>query len=359
MHDGVIPGSFTANVIKRIPNEEFDNKDMKSENRRKAPARRRNRRASFGDWLRYRARAEEEEYLDDEELDDEELDDEELDDEEFDEYSNPEEDDDLSDDEDDPEEFDDFEEEKELDFEDDDERAPFPITKDRDDGEGEDLPLPAGRFKDFYRMGDEEQEEAPGGFEPGQAVGTASAMGQKVKKIDKARTLMRQMASKPGITRDEMIQELMRQLPTTESTATSYYEDIAREMGLMGDGSQQDAGEGGGMGDDGPIAELPGDNTQELSQEQIDAQDPDAQGITRTVDKAHLVYKRQQEDGKFEELWIYNSGDKLDDALNVRREILAGTDIPRGHTKSEDGQQSYTLTTMGNAQILHITGLAN
>ena len=43
--------------------------------------------------------------------------------------------------------------------------------------------------------------------------------------------------------------------------------------------------------------------------------------------------------------------------LTVRRNILAGTDIEPKKTKSEDGQQSYTLTTMGNAQMLNITGL--
>lgn len=372
MHDGVIPGTNTANVITRIPNETTRD-DTKSENRRKAP-KKRGPKTSFADWLRFRARAEEEEleHLDDEELDDEELDDEE--------YPEPDEDEDGpsydEEDDGDPEEFDDFDEEKELEFDDDDERAPFPIPKRHDVEDDErapfpiqkrnglesddEEPMPGGRFSDFYRMsGEEEQEDSPGGFEPGQAVGTASAMGQNVSKKDKARAVMRQLASKPGITRDEMIQELIRQLPTTDSTATSYYEDIAREMGLMGNAGDEDMGQEPGMGDEGPVSELPGDNEQQLSQEEIDAQDPNAQGIIRTVDKAHMVYKRQMEDGKFEELWVYNLGDELDDALNVRREILGGTDIPRGHTRSEDGQQTYTLHTMGNAQLLHITGLAN
>ncbi len=357
MHDAVIPGSFSANIITRVPNARGEKEDMKSENKRKAP-KRRGPKTSFTDWLRLRARAEEEEYRD-EELED--LDDEELDDE----YPEPDEEDDDApcydeEDDDDPEEFDDFDEEKELEFDDEHERAPFPLPK-RDDEEFDEEPMPSGRFRDYYRMdGEEEQEEAPGGFEPGQAaVGTASAMGQKVSKKDKARAVMRQLASKPGITRDEMIQELIRQLPTTDSTATSYYEDIAREMGLMGNSGQEEMGQEPRMGDDGPVDELPGDNVQQLSQEEIDAQDPNEQGIIRTVDKAHMVYKRQMEDGKFEELWVYNLGDEMNDSLNIRREILSGTDIPRGHTRSEDGQQTYTLHTMGNAQLLHITGLAN
>ena len=185
-------------------------------------------------------------------------------------------------------------------------------------------------------------------------------MGSDVPKIERARILMRQLVNKPNITREEIIQQFIDRLPTTESTATSYYEDIAREMGLNNDNEERPENLGGDDSDDeGPVDELPGDNTQELSQEEIDSQDPDSQGISRSVANAHLVYKRQAEDGKFEELWVYNIGDKMEDSLTVRREILSGTDIPRGHTKSEDGQQSYTLTTMGNAQLLQVTGLAN
>ena len=370
MHDGVIPGAFTSNVITRVPNGESANKDMKAENRRKAPSRR-GPRTSFSDWLRYRARAEEEEtYLDDEELDNEDLDDEDLedlDDEDYedDDFVDSEEDDFSDDDEDDPEEYEDYEDEKELDFDDDDERAPFPLPDLGRDVEDE-SPIPQGRFSDFYRMnqGEEEEEapqqDAPGGFEPGQAVGTIGGMGSNVPKIERARILMRQLVNKPGITRDEIIQQFIDRLPTTESTATSYYEDIAREMGLSGNDDEIASNLGGDEGgEEEPVEELPGDNVQQLSQEEIDAQDPNAQGINRTVDRAHLVFKRQMEDGKFEELWIYNIGDKMEDSLNVRREILSGTDIPRGHTRSEDGQQTYTLHTMGNAQLLHITGLAN
>jgi hypothetical protein len=87
--------------------------------------------------------------------------------------------------------------------------------------------------------------------------------------------------------------------------------------------------------------------------------DPDRQGLIRTVKGAHLVYKRQNEEGKFDELWVFNVGGTLDDALTIRRAILAGTDIPPRATKSKDGLQTYTLTTLGNAQLLHIKGLPN
>ena len=356
MHDGVLPGTFTANTMTRMPITKYGTSDMKKQNKKTA-------RTSFADWLQQRhielsAEEEEAKWTDEEELEDDEWeydgeeepeDDEDFDELEYnDENGDDEEDDEFENPEDaDPEEFDDFDEEKELDF----------------DDENHEFPLP-GRFKDFYRMqGEEEQEanlpDAPGGFEPGQAVGTASAMGSNVTKKDKARAIMRQIANKPGMDRDTIIQELIRQLPTTEETATSYYEDIAKEMGLMGNSGEEDPMAGAGDMGEEPVDQLPGDQEMEMSQEEIDAQDPNAQGIIRTVDKAHLVYKRQQEDGKFEELWVYNIGDNLHDSLGVRREILQGTDIPRGHTKSENGHQSYTLQTMGNAQLLHITGLAN
>ena len=80
--------------------------------------------------------------------------------------------------------------------------------------------------------------------------------------------------------------------------------------------------------------------------------------IIRTVNGAHLVYKRQAEDGTFNELWVYNT-DNMQGELKIRRDILAGTDIPQNQTQSEDGSQHYTLQTLGNGQILYIQGLPN
>ena len=96
-------------------------------------------------------------------------------------------------------------------------------------------------------------------------------------------------------------------------------------------------------------------------------EDPDRQGLIRTVDNAHLIYKRKSEDGTFEELWIYNIGvdfgpdtkTPFADEMEVRNDILASTDIDNNDTESEDRTQSYTLTTMGNAQFMHVTGLPN
>lgn len=87
-------------------------------------------------------------------------------------------------------------------------------------------------------------------------------------------------------------------------------------------------------------------------------EDPDRQGLIRVVPGAHLVYKRVNEEGTFEELWIYNIPENdLNGELEIRRAIIAGTDIPRNKTQSEDGVQSYELWTAGNAQLIKIVGL--
>lgn len=88
------------------------------------------------------------------------------------------------------------------------------------------------------------------------------------------------------------------------------------------------------------------------------SEDPDRQGLVRKVKGAHLVYKRQIEDGTYEELWIYNSGNMRDE-LDIRKAVLAGTDIPTTKTSSPDGTQKYELWSAGNAEMLQIQGLPN
>jgi ribosome modulation factor len=88
------------------------------------------------------------------------------------------------------------------------------------------------------------------------------------------------------------------------------------------------------------------------------SEDPDRQGIVRRVKSAHLIYKRQTEEGTYEELWIYNVGNMRDE-LDVRKAILAGTDIPTTKTTSPDGSQSYEMWSAGNAEMLQIKGLPN
>jgi len=87
-------------------------------------------------------------------------------------------------------------------------------------------------------------------------------------------------------------------------------------------------------------------------------EDPNKAGVIRKVPNAHLVFKRASEDGGFEELWVYNVGNYSQDLL-TKKEILSGTDIPVNKTESEDGKQSYTMWSSGNAEMVYIKGLTN
>lgn len=85
-------------------------------------------------------------------------------------------------------------------------------------------------------------------------------------------------------------------------------------------------------------------------------EDPDRSGLIRTVKGAHLVYKRETEEGAFEELWIYNVDD-LRKEMEIKKAILAGTDIPTNKTSSPDGSQTYEIWSAGNAEMLLVKGL--
>lgn len=107
-------------------------------------------------------------------------------------------------------------------------------------------------------------------------------------------------------------------------------------------------------------SELGLDDNQELDQiADKSTEDPNKAGLIRKVKGAHLVYKREQPDGRFEELWIFNSSDAVKQSMDIRSAIIAGTDIPVNKTSSPDGEQSYQLWTAGNAEILNIVGLQN
>ena len=181
-------------------------------------------------------------------------------------------------------------------------------------------------------------------------------------KIDIARQMFQALINRPDATRQGIIQAFEQKINVTHSTAVSYYERLAKEAGLTGGEDKQDLGDDAGMGDTemtagGPVDELPADTSLELDDD-IETDDEDRTGVIRTVNNAHLIYKQQTETGSFEELWIYNiSSDNKE--LDIRRDILAGTDIPPKKSKSPDGSQTFSVTTMGNAQYLHITGLPN
>ena len=111
-------------------------------------------------------------------------------------------------------------------------------------------------------------------------------------------------------------------------------------------------------------SEVPNDDNYSHSHDDVEViddlddseEDPNFQGVIRTVQNAHLVYKRSNEDGAYDELWIYYIEKGVDDGA-TRKAILAGTDIEPGEVSSADGTQSMELWTVGNAQMLYIKGL--
>lgn len=184
-------------------------------------------------------------------------------------------------------------------------------------------------------------------------------------KKDQART-MYQALTNSGQARQDIINAYQTRLGLTQQSAVAYYERIAKEFGHTGDVPQQQGMMPGGqtqqqnqigmqqqtgMGQPTPEPEEP--------QEQQEWEDPNRQGEIRTVPGAHLVYKRQTDDGTFEELWVYKQGQALQDEIDIRRDILAGTDIPTTQTSSEDDTQESETWSIGNVQLLSIKGLPN
>lgn len=123
--------------------------------------------------------------------------------------------------------------------------------------------------------------------------------------------------------------------------------------------------EGGAPAGDEPDAEFNDEMGDEFGEEGMEdmpedeptePEDPDRAGLIRTVNKAHLVYKRSTDDGTYEELWMYNISN-LRNELSIRKAILSGTDIPPNRSQSPDGSQSYELWTSGNAEMMLVKGL--
>lgn len=177
-------------------------------------------------------------------------------------------------------------------------------------------------------------------------------------KFKAARNIFQMMLHRPDMQRQDIIKAFTDKIGVTDSTATSYYQRLAKQAGITGPGNHADKSDhfDGEEGDHliSPDQEIP---TEPVIDPDTEWEDDDRAGVIRTVPGAHLVYKRQQEDGTFEELWLYKIGDDFNQAINIRKDILAGTDIPPNKTKSEDGSQKYTITTMGDGQIVSVTGL--
>jgi hypothetical protein len=85
--------------------------------------------------------------------------------------------------------------------------------------------------------------------------------------------------------------------------------------------------------------------------------DPDLQGQIRSVTGAALIYKRQNQDGTYNELWIYTVGKDVKAEYAIRRAILSGTDVDPNTQESDDGTQRANTRTVGNVQFIQITGL--
>ena len=199
---------------------------------------------------------------------------------------------------------------------------------------------------------------------------------QEGTKQEKARQMFSALVNQ-GKSRQDIIDQFQKQIGVTDSTATSYYQRLAKEAGLTTSGNREMPGQGEppGLGTasgiDPQLGVAPGNpqdpSAQAMPQEEPESNvtgfevqgDPNRQGLIRTVKGAHLVYKKKNEEGTFDELWVFSTGNDMKDTLQVRRAILAGTDIPPRALKSENGQQSYTLTSLGNGQILNIKGLPN
>ena len=109
----------------------------------------------------------------------------------------------------------------------------------------------------------------------------------------------------------------------------------------------------------------PVQNQQDGADQEINNQyekQPDESGIIRRVKGAHLVFKRKNDSGGFDELWMFSyksafSNGNLKKTVEVKRAILAGTDIPVRDNVSQDGKQHAEQIIIGDACFLKITGL--
>jgi hypothetical protein len=183
---------------------------------------------------------------------------------------------------------------------------------------------------------------------------------EEVEKKDQAAAIFRALYKRKDLSREDIIREIEKRTGVTNSTAVSYYQRLAKEAGIVyhkGDDEQKgNSMFGVGIPDEQQSQdEIPDED----KEDDANIEGEEKEGVIRTVDGAHLIKKDQRPDGKFEEMWMYNVDKDMRKVLQIRRAILAGTDIGEKKTKSDDGEQEYSLWTLGNAQILHIKGLPN
>lgn len=192
-------------------------------------------------------------------------------------------------------------------------------------------------------------------------------------KKDEARRMIKPMIIRGTYNQEDIEKRMIQRLGIKPATADTYYHMIVKELNLE-DRSVEDEDElpeeddESGFDEGEPDSEMLPDlefdddgvmvGDAELEDNEYAIQDnPERRGIVRRVDNAHLVYKRMNDSGTFDELWIFNTSDNMSDSLEIKRAILAATDIPPRQTTSEDGIQRYTMTTMGDVQFMEINNL--
>lgn len=89
-----------------------------------------------------------------------------------------------------------------------------------------------------------------------------------------------------------------------------------------------------------------------------DEVNPDMQGLIRSVPGARLVYKREEQDGTYSEMWVYSAAD-IKKTTGIRKGILSATDIQPGQRVSQDRTQRYETWDSGSIEIMVIKGLPN
>jgi hypothetical protein len=127
---------------------------------------------------------------------------------------------------------------------------------------------------------------------------------------------------------------------------------------------QQIDGEQGDEFDDSQQQPQDGEQGDEPNQAEDGEQgDPDRQGDLRSVPDAHLVYKRKNENNLYDELWIFKINQHDTWTMKTFDAIMAGTDIPKGSTTSDDGSQTVERWEVGDPKntlvFVNIKGLTS
>jgi len=202
-------------------------------------------------------------------------------------------------------------------------------------------------------------------------------------KFDRARMMIKPMLMNKQFSSHQIMDKMQKSLDIKDTTAKTYYHMIVKELNMEDhhtdvDGEEIDDFD---FGDSTGNSSEPESNKPELPDEVQDSigdisygdgimgygdyddeTDPEITnknraGVIRVVRNAHLVYKRQNDAGLYDELWIYNTSQEYGTTLAIKKDILSATDIPPRAMQSEDGSQKYSLQVLGDVTFLHVTNL--